>query len=111
MNYHDSRWCNNDRYHLDSHFSFLKPLLEDFKFISILKYIQLMNVLIHIWLQYGYTPPHLNHLRKDPNFKGDFTNRSRGPYAEFNYITQKVVLTPKRTRERFVVAAQVNMPS
>ena len=44
MNYHDSRWRHNERNHLDSHFSFLKPLLEDFKFISILKIIQLMKV-------------------------------------------------------------------
>ena len=29
---------------LDSHFSFLKPLLEDFKFIYILKIVQLMKV-------------------------------------------------------------------
>ena len=44
MNNQDSRWCNNERNHLDSHFSFLKPLLEDFKFIYILKIIQLMEV-------------------------------------------------------------------
>ena len=56
MNYHDSRRLNNEYNHLDSHFSFLNPLLEDFKFIYILKIIQLMKVLIHIWLQYGYTP-------------------------------------------------------
>ena len=44
MNYHDSQWRNNERNHLDSHFSFLKPLLEDFKFIYILKIIYLMKV-------------------------------------------------------------------
>ena len=38
--------CNNEHTHLDSHFSFLKPLLEDFKFIYSLKIIQLMKVLI-----------------------------------------------------------------
>ena len=45
-NYHDSRWRKNERNHLDSHFSFLKPLLEDFTFIYmyILKIIQLMKV-------------------------------------------------------------------
>ena len=43
MNYHDNRWRNNERNHLDSHFS-LKPLLEEFKFIYILKIIQLMKV-------------------------------------------------------------------
>ena len=53
MNYQDSRWRNNKRYHLDSYFSSLKPLLEDFKFIYILEIIQLMKVFIHIWLQYG----------------------------------------------------------
>ena len=41
MNYHDS---NNERNHFDSHFSFLKPLLKDFKFIYILKIIPLMKV-------------------------------------------------------------------
>ena len=30
--------------HVDSHFTFLKPLLEDFKFIHILKIIELMKV-------------------------------------------------------------------
>ena len=44
MNYHDSRSRNNERNHLDSHFSFLRPLLEDFKFIYILKIIQPMKV-------------------------------------------------------------------
>ena len=44
MNYHDSRWRNNKRDHLDSCFSFLKSILEDFKFIYILKIIQLMKV-------------------------------------------------------------------
>ena len=44
MNYHDSRWSNNERNHLDLHFSFLKPLLEDFRFIYILKIMQLMKV-------------------------------------------------------------------
>ena len=44
MNYHDSRWRNNERNHLDSHFSFLKPLLEDFTFIYILKIINLTKV-------------------------------------------------------------------
>ena len=44
MNYHDSRWRKNERHHLDSHFSFLSPLLEDFKFIYILNIIQLLKV-------------------------------------------------------------------
>ena len=44
MNYHDSRWHNNEHNHLDSHFSSLKPLLEDFEFIYILKIIELMKV-------------------------------------------------------------------
>ena len=44
MNYHDSRWRNNEHNQLDSNFPFLKPLLEDFKFIYILKIIQLMKV-------------------------------------------------------------------
>ena len=44
MNYHDNRWRNNERNHFDSHFSFLKPFLEDFKFIYILKIFQLMKV-------------------------------------------------------------------
>ena len=44
MNYDDSRWRNNERNHLDSHVSFLKPLLEDFKFMFIIKTIQLMKV-------------------------------------------------------------------
>ena len=35
LNYHDSQLINNERNHLDSHFSFLKPLLEDFTFIYI----------------------------------------------------------------------------
>ena len=39
MNYHDSQWHNNELNHLDSCFSFLKPLLEAFKFINILKII------------------------------------------------------------------------
>ena len=55
MNYHDSRWRNNERNNLDSYFFFLKHLLETFKFINILKIIQLMRVQIHIWLQYMYT--------------------------------------------------------
>ena len=38
MNYYDSH--NN----LESYFSFLKPLWETFKFINILKIIQLMKV-------------------------------------------------------------------
>ena len=44
MNNYDSWWRNNERNHLDSHFSFLKPLSDDFKFIYILKIIQLMKV-------------------------------------------------------------------
>ena len=44
MNYHDCQWRKNERYHLDSHFSFLKPLIEDFKFIYILEIIQLMKL-------------------------------------------------------------------
>ena len=44
MNYHDSRWHNNERNQLDSCFSFLKPHLEVFKFIYILKIILLMKV-------------------------------------------------------------------
>ena len=44
MIYHDSRWRNNEHNHLDSHFSFLKLLLEDFKSIYILKIIQLIKV-------------------------------------------------------------------
>ena len=44
MNYYDRRWRNNERNHLDSHFSFLKLLLEDFKFVYIFKIIQLMKV-------------------------------------------------------------------
>ena len=44
MNYHDSQWRNNERNYLDSYYSFLKPLLEDFKFIYILKIIQHMMV-------------------------------------------------------------------
>ena len=51
MNYHDIERRNSERNYLDSYFSFLKPLLEVFKFISIQKIIQLMKVLIHIWLQ------------------------------------------------------------
>ena len=43
MNY-DRRWHNNERNHLDSYFPFFKPLLEAFKFIYILKIIQLMKV-------------------------------------------------------------------
>ena len=39
MDYHDSQWCNNERNHLDSYLSFLKPLLDAFKFIYILKII------------------------------------------------------------------------
>ena len=44
MNYHDSHWPNNERNHLGSYFSFLKPLLEAFKFIYVLKIIHLMKV-------------------------------------------------------------------
>ena len=44
MNYHDSRWRNNERNHLDSHFSLIKPLLWDFELIYILKIIQLMKM-------------------------------------------------------------------
>ena len=44
MNYNENQWCNNERNHLDSCFSFLNPLLEDLKFIYILKIIQLMKV-------------------------------------------------------------------
>ena len=44
MNYHDRQWCNNERNHLDSRFSFLKTILEAFKFIYILKIIQLVKV-------------------------------------------------------------------
>ena len=44
INYHDSQRCNNEREKLDSYFSFLKPLLEAFKFTYILKMIQLMTV-------------------------------------------------------------------
>ena len=43
-NYHDSQLHNNERKNLDSIFSFIKPLLEAFKFIYILKIIQLINV-------------------------------------------------------------------
>ena len=39
MNYHDSQCHNNECNHLDSYFSFLKPLLEAFKSIYILKII------------------------------------------------------------------------
>ena len=39
MNYHDSWWRNNERNQLDSWFSFLKPILEAFKFINTLKII------------------------------------------------------------------------
>ena len=38
MNYHDSQWHNNKRNNLDS-YSFLKPLLEAFEYIIILKII------------------------------------------------------------------------
>ena len=68
MNNHDSRWRNNERNHLDSSFSssslgkasqlsytqkpwwaknvfsYLKPPLEAFKFLNILKIILLMKV-------------------------------------------------------------------
>ena len=37
--YHDSRWCNNERNQLESWFSFSKPILEAFKTINILKII------------------------------------------------------------------------
>ena len=55
MNKHDSQWRYNENNNLDSHFSSLKPLLDAFKFICILKIILLMKVKIHIWLQYKYT--------------------------------------------------------
>ena len=54
MNYHDSQLCNNERNHLDSYFSFLNHLLEAFKFLHILKIIQLIKMQIHIWFQYMY---------------------------------------------------------
>ena len=41
---HGSRLRNNERNHLDSHLSVLKPLLEEFVFHYILKIIQLMKV-------------------------------------------------------------------
>ena len=44
MNYHDSRWCNNEHNRLDSYFSFLNPLLEAFKFMYIFKITRLMKV-------------------------------------------------------------------
>ena len=44
MNNTDKQWSNNERNILDSHFSFLKPLLDVFKFIYIWKIIQLMKV-------------------------------------------------------------------
>ena len=43
MNYHDSL-RNNEHNIFDSYFTFLKPLLDTFKFIYILKIIQLMKV-------------------------------------------------------------------
>ena len=55
MNYHDSRWRNNERNHLDSYFSVLKPLLEAFKFMYILWIIQLKEVQIYTWFQYMHT--------------------------------------------------------
>ena len=51
MNNHDSQSCINEDSNFDSYFSLLKPLLGAFKFINILKNIQLMKVLIHIWLR------------------------------------------------------------
>ena len=70
MNYHDSQWRNNERNYLDSYFSFLKPLLKAFKFIYILKIIQLTKVLIHM---YGFsTGISLNIFiicGKDPDFQ------------------------------------------
>ena len=39
MNYHDGQWCNYEHDNIDSYFSFLKPLLEAFKFIYIVKII------------------------------------------------------------------------
>ena len=48
MNYHGSRWRNNELDNLDPHLSFLKPILEAFKFIYIFKIIHLMKVKIHI---------------------------------------------------------------
>ena len=47
MNYHDSWWHNNERNNLESYFSFIKHHLEAFKFIYILKIIQLIKVQIH----------------------------------------------------------------
>ena len=44
MNYHDSRWRSNERYHFDSRFSILKPFLEAFKSIYIFKIIELIIV-------------------------------------------------------------------
>ena len=44
MNYHDSRWRNNERDQFDSCFFYLKPILEVFKFMYSLKSIQLMKV-------------------------------------------------------------------
>ena len=37
--YHDSRWRNNERYQLDSWFSFSKPIFETFQIINIIKII------------------------------------------------------------------------
>ena len=42
MNYHDNKLRNNERNNFI--FSFLKPILESFKLIYILKSIQLLNV-------------------------------------------------------------------
>ena len=44
INYHDNQWHNNELNNFNSYFSFFKPLLECFKFIYILKIIQLMQV-------------------------------------------------------------------
>ena len=42
--YHNSQWCSNECNDLDSYLSFLKPVLEAFKLIHILKVIKLMKV-------------------------------------------------------------------
>ena len=71
MNNHDIQWCNNGGNNLNSNISFLKPLIDVFKFIYILKINQLMKVWIHIWLQFWYIP--LNILiiyGKDQHFNG-----------------------------------------
>ena len=55
MNYYDSRWRNNEINHLDSCLSFLKPLLEAFKFACGFS----TGISLNILIIYG----------KDPNFK------------------------------------------